>query len=97
VASTLSSLIVQPASVKGGTNSFATVTLSAPAPTGGALVMLRCGKPTLATIQSSVRIPAGAISAKVPIKTQPVKTSTIMIISASYGNTLRIVNLTLTP
>jgi len=54
------------------------------------VVLLACGQ----TVQTSGL--KDFILAKVPSKTQAVKTSTIMIISASYGTTLRIANLTLT-
>ena len=96
-SSTLSSITVTPATVKGGTNSLAQITLTAPAPAGGLVVKLMSSKPRVATVPASVQIPAGAVSASVPIKTRHVRSSTILVVSASLNGTIRLSNLTVTP
>ncbi|HEY6763997.1 MAG TPA: hypothetical protein VI386_04435 [Candidatus Sulfotelmatobacter sp.] len=94
-APVLTTFTVNPTTVKGGGNTFATITLTAPAPAGGALVTLKSGKPTVAQIPASVRIPAGATTAKVMIKTQAAQSSTLVTFSATY-RALRIVSLNIT-
>lgn len=69
--STLASLTVSPSTVKGGESSTGTVTLSAPAPSGGTVVALSdVGDVT--TIPASVTVSAGASAATFTIATQPV-------------------------
>src|SRR5437588_337099 len=57
-APTLASLSVNPASVVGGTSSTGTVTLSAPAPSGGVVVTLSDNSAAV-TVPASVTVPAG--------------------------------------
>jgi hypothetical protein len=84
---TVSSLTLSPSSVVGGVqSSTGTVTLSGPAPTGGAQVMLSSNN-TAASVPSSVTIPAGSTSAAFTVKTSIVLLSTSATISASYDNT----------
>jgi hypothetical protein len=67
----LSGVSVAPTSVVGGQSSTGTVTLSAPAPSGGTVATLSdVGDVT--TIPASVTVPAGATSASFAIATQPV-------------------------
>src|SRR5215475_10763743 len=82
---TLTSLSVSPGTVVGGTNVTGTVTLSAPAPAGGALVTLQYSKPAIATPPSSVTIPAGTTSAPFPITTVKPGKNTTVTLTASYA------------
>ncbi len=59
-ALSLSSLALNPTSVAGGNSSTGTVTLSGPAPAGGAQVALSSSNTAAATVPSSVTVPAGA-------------------------------------
>jgi hypothetical protein len=69
--SPIASLTVSPSTVIGGESSTGTVTLTAPAPSGGSVVTLSdVGEVT--TIPESVTVPAGATTATFPIATQPV-------------------------
>jgi hypothetical protein len=78
------SLGLSPASVTGGTSSKGTVTLSNPAPSGGAVVALKSSS-VVAVVPSSVTIAAGATSASFTIKTSAVSASTSATITSTYS------------
>src|SRR5467141_480499 len=80
----LSSLSLNPTSVTGGNSSTGTVTLSGPAPAGGAQVVLASNN-GVASVPSSVTVPAGATSATFPVSTSAVSTSTTVTITVSFG------------
>ncbi len=71
------------ASVVGGQSVTGTVTLSAPAPVGGANAALSATDP--ATVAASVLVPAGATSATFSIATRVVGGTMSATIGASYG------------
>src|SRR4029077_8007503 len=83
-AASLSSISLNPTSVAGGNPSTGTVTLSGPAPTGGAQVALSSSNTAVATVPSSVTVPAGTTSASFTVSTIAVAASTTVAISASY-------------
>jgi hypothetical protein len=85
---TVSSLTLNPTSVFGGQSSTGTVTLTGPAPAGGAQVFLSSSNGA-ASVPSSVLVPAGATSAKFTVNTSFVLISTSATISASYNGTTR--------
>jgi hypothetical protein len=92
-APTLSSLTLNPTSVIGGAqSSTGTVLLSAPAPAGGAQVMLSSSNGA-ARVPSSVIVPAGATSATFTVNTSVVLFPTSVSISASYNGTTRTASL----
>ena len=86
---TIASLALNPSSVVGGLqSSLATVTLSAPAPAGGASVALtRSNSP--ASIPASVTVPAGTTSTTFTVSTSIVLITTSTNITASYNNSSR--------
>ena len=95
---TISSLTLNPTSVVGGAqSSTGTVTLSGPAPTGGAVVSLSSSNPSVAAVPASVTVPAGASSASFAVTTAAVVAPTTVTISASYGGTSTAASLTVTP
>jgi len=94
---TLSSLTLSPTSVTGGNSSTGTVTLSGPAPTGGAQVALSSSDTTVARVLSSVTVAAGATSASFTVSTSAVAGSTTVSIFASYAGATRSASLTVTP
>jgi len=96
-SATLSSLALNPTSVNGGSTSTGIVALSAPAPSGGALVSLSSSNPTVATVPASVTVSAGATSATFTVSTVAVTTSTSVTISASYAGVTRTAPFTITP
>ena len=95
---TLSSLTLNPTSVIGGAqSSTGTVTLSAPAPAGGAQIVLSSSNTGAASVPSSVTVAAGATSATFTTSTSAVAASTSVTISAAYGGVTQTASLTLTP
>ena len=89
----VSSLTLNPTSVIGGLqSSTATVTLSGPAPAGGAQVILSGGNGA-ASVPSSVTVPAGSSSATFTVNTSPVLLSTSATVSASYNSTTQTASL----
>ncbi len=92
---TLASLTVAPTSLVGGSGATGSLTLSAAAPTGGAIVAL-ADNSTAATVPASVNVAAGAASANFPITTSAVSTSTPISITGSHGGVSRSATLTLT-
>src|SRR3989475_2559584 len=95
--STLSSLTLSPSSVTGGNSSTGTVTLSVPAPSGDAVVSLSSSDTSVATVPSSVIVPAGATTATFTVNTSTVTTSALVTISASYGGVTQTASVTVTP
>ena len=81
---TPASLVLSPTSVPGGTTSTGTITLTGPAPAGGADVSLSSGNVGVATVPTTMNIPAGASSGTFTITTLPQSYSTSATISAAY-------------
>jgi hypothetical protein len=96
-AVSLSSFAVNPTSVTGGNSSTGTVTLSGPAPAGGAQVMLSSSNTAAARVPSSVAIAAGATTATFAVSTSAVSSSSSVSISASYSGVTMTALLTVTP
>src|SRR6266699_997976 len=96
-ALSLSSLALNPTSVAGENSSTGTVTLSGPAPVGGAQVTLSSSNTAAATVPSSVTVPAGATSATFTVSTSVVTASTAVTISAAYGGATRTASLAVAP
>ncbi len=93
----LSALRVNPSTVVGGSGSTATVTLSAAAPSGGAIVGLTSSNTAAATVPTSVTVAAGATSASFTAATAAVAGSTAVTLTASYNSASRTTTLTVTP
>jgi len=92
----LSSLSLNPGSVTGGASSQGTVTLNAPAPSGGAVVTLSDNS-SAAAVPASVTVPSGSTSATFTITTTSVSSSTTVTISAVYGGVTKTASLTVIP
>jgi hypothetical protein len=95
-AATLTSLALSPTSVKGGTAASGTVVLSAPAPSGGAIVTLVSSKAALVAVPASVLVSAGATSAKFTAMTVATRKNATVTISASYAGVTKTAALTVT-
>jgi uncharacterized protein (TIGR03790 family) len=78
------SLSLKPLTVGGGGPSLATLTLPAPAQAGGAQVTLASSNTSVATVPSSITVPAGATSASFNISTSHVTDELFAKITASY-------------
>ena len=94
---TVSQLILNPTTVLAGSASSATVTLTAPALAGGAVVTLSSSNPALAATPSSLFIPPGASSGEFLISANLVSTSTAANILASYGGVTQGATITVIP
>ena len=92
-----SSMALNPASVVAGTSSQATVTLTGPAPSVGAVVDLTSSRTDVATVPPNVTVLAGATSASFTVTTLPVSTSTPVTISGAINGTSAGSTLTVTP
>jgi subtilase family serine protease len=81
---TPTSLVLSPTSVPGGTPSTGTVTLTGPAPVGGAEVSLSSSNVAAATVPATMNIPEGASSGTFTITTLAQTSATSATISAAY-------------
>jgi hypothetical protein len=95
-SASLSAVALNPSSVKGGSSSTGTVTLSGPASSGGAVVYLTSSA-SAATVPASVTVAAGATSATFTVNTTAVTTSTPATISATYAGATKTASVTVTP
>lgn len=93
---TLSSIALNPTSVPGGASSTGTVTLSAAAPGGGAVVYLS-SRASTATVPNTVAVPAGATSMTFAADTAAVTASTPVTITATYAGSTKTATLSVTP
>ena len=93
----LAALSVSPASVVGGTAATGTATLTAAAPSGGTPVSLSSSNSAVASVPTSVTVPAGATSATFPVTTTVVAGSTPVTLTGSAGGATRTATLTVTP
>ena len=84
----LSSLTFSPTSVTGGTSSQGTVTLSATAPSGGAVVSLTSAN-AVVSVPSSVTVAAGTTSVRFTATTSAVSTTTNVSVTAAYNGVTR--------
>ncbi|HEX7230397.1 MAG TPA: hypothetical protein VF452_08380 [Candidatus Binatia bacterium] len=92
----LSSLVLNPASVTGGQNVTGTVTLTSVAPPTGAMVSLSNAN-TAASVPSSVTILSNASSANFTITTAAVSTMSVGNITATYSGVNKSASLTVNP
>jgi len=84
----IASVSLNPSTVTGGSSSTGSVTLSAPAPSGGAVVTLSDNSSN-SSVPASVTVPAGATSATFSVGTSAVTSTTSATISGSYGGVTR--------
>jgi hypothetical protein len=94
---TVESLALAPTLVASGAESQATLTLTGPAPDSGAVVTLTSSNPAVATVPSSVTLPAGATSASVSVTAGTVATASSVRISAAYGGVASTASLFVNP
>ncbi len=77
------SVTLSPGTVTGGANSTGTVTLSGPAPAGGAVVQLASNNTTAATVPGTVTVAANATTATFTASTKAVAAVTPVTITAT--------------
>jgi hypothetical protein len=88
---------VSPATVVNGGSSTGIVSLSMPAPAGGATVLLASSNSAVASVPSQVFIPAGQASTTFSITTNGVTFSTPVTLTATYGSLTGSVIVTVIP
>src|SRR4029079_3884499 len=81
----LSSLVLNPPRILGGATSTGTVTLTSPAPPGGAVVTLQGSVEGQVVTHASVTVPAGSISADFTITAPQVWATHWVFIGGHYG------------
>jgi pimeloyl-ACP methyl ester carboxylesterase len=94
--SSLQSMILSSSTASGSSTVTGTITLSSPAPTGGATVSVWSNNAS-AQPPAEVVVPAGATSAPVRITTSLVPSESVMTIMASYNGGSGVAVLTLEP
>lgn len=90
----LSDVTLNPASVEGQGTPIGTVTLTAAAPAGGAVVTLESGNPEVAKVPASVTVAAGATSATFNVDTSTVPVQRDLSIIARYNGVTKLAVLT---
>src|SRR5204863_4199715 len=83
-AALLSSLTVSPSAVSGPLSATGTITLSGPAPSGGAVVSTSTTNTIVTNVPQTVTIAQGQTTANFEIKTKVVTSATATTISASF-------------
>lgn len=102
------SVALNPTTVTGGATSTATVTLNGPAPSGGAVIALLSSNSAVATVPSTVTVPANSTATTFVVTSYIQSAATSALISAVYNATvsatltvnppsISIVSLTLSP
>ena len=88
---------LNPTSVLGGDSSQGTVSLSSPAPGGGATVSLTSSDTSLATVPPTITVAGGASSATFSVSTSVVASQSTAVISGTYNGTTLNNTLTILP
>ena len=90
----LEPIVLMPSSVIGGDTAAAALTLTFPAPAGGAVITLTGSSPAAAVVPASVTIPAGQTTVSVPITTSAVAVTQAVTLTAAYGGVTKTAKLT---
>ena len=81
----LKSLVLNPSTIGGEQTSTATITLTSAAPSGGWVVNLKTGAPSIASLPSSITIPEGSTTGAFTITGHHYSANTTVLISATDG------------
>jgi hypothetical protein len=92
----VTSLVLQPTSVKGGNITIATVTINQPAPAGSMGIGMSSDHPLIVQPPTLVTVPAGRTSVSFAIRTVPVRVRTVANITAAANDSQTRATLTLT-
>ena len=79
-------LALNSTTVVGGNAASGTVTIDSPAPAGGIVVALSSSAPKVASVPTTVTIPAGARTASFPVSTTRVTRSSTVVITSTYNS-----------
>jgi len=92
----LASITISPTSVVGGGSPGGTITLAAPAPTGGAVIILASSSLSVVT-PTTLSIAAGSSTVTFTAATLGVSATKLVTLTATYGSSLKSCILTLLP
>jgi hypothetical protein len=93
----LASVALNPTTIGSQGNVEGTVTLTAAAPSGGAVVRLESGNPAVARVPENVTVAAGATTGTFRVETTTVSSASTVTIIASYSGVSRNAQLTVQP
>ena len=93
----LESITLSPSTVPSQSQPTATIKLTAPAPTGNAVIVLETNNPDVAKVPANVSIAAGETTATFTIETSTVRTPTTVVIEAKYLGVAARADLIVTP
>ncbi|HLK60457.1 MAG TPA: S8 family serine peptidase, partial [Chthonomonadaceae bacterium] len=93
----LSRVTINPNAIYGGSTATGTVTLTAAAPMGGAIIALSSADTNVATVPDTVTIAAGSTSATFTITGGDVTATTKVTITGTYNNLNKFASLTVSP
>jgi hypothetical protein len=96
-ATQVNSFFLDPFDVEGGTPSTGLVVLNGAAPSGGAAVTLASSNTAVASMPSSVTVPAGSDRVSFTIATGPVSANTSVTLNANFNGTWAATSLIVTP
>jgi len=94
---TVSSISLSPAATTGSNGSSGTVTLSAPAPSGGTTVNLHSSNPSVASVPAATTVPGAQTIGGFTVSTISPAASTTVTITASIGSSSVSATLTVNP
>ncbi len=92
----ITSLILNPDAVKGGSPSTATVTLSGPAPSGGVTCSIKCSNAS-ASVPATITVPAGSDNTTFTVATQKASQAVTANITATSNGTSSSATLAIQP
>jgi hypothetical protein len=95
-APALATLTLSATTVKGGTRAVGTVTLTAPAPSGGVVVALSSTNPSLASVPASIVVATGTTSKGFIVTTASTRRNASSTISASYAGVTKAATISVT-
>jgi hypothetical protein len=95
--SSLASVSLLPASVRGGAQAAAMIHLANPAPAGGLVVSLSSSRPDVVRVPASVTIPAGAAAGSAMAQSFAVSTPVVVTITAAQNGARETASLTVNP
>jgi hypothetical protein len=93
----LKTLTLDPATIQGGSQGFATIELNGKAPAGGLEVTLTSSNTAVARVPATVTVPAGSSTATFQISTSAVRASVNVTIRASVNGSVLTKTLRVTP
>jgi len=96
-APSLTSISVNPTTIKGGVTGILTLNISGPAPTGGFAIALISGAPGIVMLPTQSSVNAGNTSRNVSMPTAAVTASTNVLIFATRSGIYKTATLTVTP